>query len=200
MEDPPLSPLTHEPGQERHQGWDYLSAPHLWKLMDVWQVVIASGWNNDGCKYPSVLIYCVIYRLVCWAKVNTQQLSLHDLNFSLLLWNFTLRSYNIYHHCCVYSICCVPQIKLLFWCFTVNAASLTNGRFHTQHYSSAEAWQERSEAKGNDARPIFWFAFIQGTSIDSLPLTELLLSRNFAWTKNKGSRTILSFWRKDALG
>lgn len=150
---------------------------------------------------PVLLIYCIIYRLACWAKVNTQQLSHLNLNFSLLLWNFTLRSHDIYCHCCVYSVCCMPQVNLHFWFFTVNAASLTNGIFHAQHYSFSEEWlEECSEAKESDARPIFWFAFIQSTAIDSLPLTELLVSGNFTWTKNKSSRTIPSFWRKDALG
>lgn len=180
---------------------EILTASHLWKHMDIWQVEIAFCWNSHGWMYSSVLIYCIIYRLTRWAKVNTQQLSHLDLNFSLLLWNFTLHSQDIYCHCCVCSVCCVPQINLQFWFFTVNAASLMNGRFHAQHYSFAEEWlEERSEAKGSNARPIFWFAFIQSTSIDSIPLTELLLSRNFAWTKNKSSRTIPGFWRRDALG
>lgn len=85
VEDPPLSSVLHEPGPERHQGWDYLTASGLRKHMDVWQVVIASYWNSDGWKDASVLIYCIIYRLACWAKENTQQLSHLDLNFCLLL-------------------------------------------------------------------------------------------------------------------
>lgn len=162
MEDPPLSSVIYEPGLERHQVWDYLTASCLWKDMDVWQVVIISCWNNNGWKYASVLIHCIIYRLALWAKVNTQQLSHLDLNFSLLLWNFTLCSHEIYHHCCVYSVCCVPRINLQFWFFTLNATSVTNGSFYTQHYSFAEEWlEEHSEAKGSDASPIFWFAFIQ---------------------------------------
>lgn len=171
------------------------------KHMYLREAVISPCWNSNVCKYANILTYFIIYRLACWAKVNTQQLSHLHLNFSLLLGNFTLLSHGIYHHCCVYSVCCVPQINLQFWFFTVNAALLTNGSFHTQHYSCWEEWlEERFEAKGRDARPIFWSAFIQSTSIDSLLLTELLLSGNFAWTKNKSSRSISSFWRKDALG
>lgn len=122
-------------------------------------------------SYASVLIHCIIDRLACWAKVNAQQRSHLSLNFSLLLWNLTLCSHGICHYCCVYSVCCVLQINLQFWVFTVNTASLMNGRSHAQHYSFSEEWlEELSKAKGSNARPIsdlrlFW----------ALPLTPLHL-------------------------
>lgn len=137
-----MSSVIHEPDLERHWGWNYLTAPRLGKHMYLRQVVIPPCWNSNSCKYASILTYFIIYRLACWAKVNTQQLSHLHLNFSLLLGNFALLSHDIYHHCCVYSVCCVPQINLQFWFFTVDAASLTNGSFHTQHYSCLEEWLE----------------------------------------------------------
>lgn len=158
---------------------------------NTWQVVIASCWNSDGWKHASVLIHYIIYSLARWAKVNTQQLRHLGLNFCLLPWNFIFCSHSIYHHCSVYLVCCVPRINLQFCFFTVKTVSLTNVSFHTQHYSFSEEWlEESSEAKRSKARPIFWFAFIQ--RIDSFPL-EKLLSENFAWTKNKSSRTTPSF-------
>lgn len=195
----PSSLLSHP--WTRRRGWDYLGASCLWKHTDVWQVVVASCWNSDGWQRAGVSIHRSIYRLARQAKVNARPPGHLNLNSSLLLWNFPWRSHDISRHRCVYSAHRAPQINLQFWLFTVDAALVTNGRLRAQHYSFAEeCLEECSEAKGSDARPIFWFAFIQSTSTDSLPLTELLLSGNFARTKNKTSSTIPSFWRKDALG
>lgn len=169
-----FSSAFSQPGPERPWGWCHLVALGLCKHMDICQAVTAFCWNSKGWKYASVLIHYIIYRLVCWAKVNAQQPSHLSLNFSLLLRNFTLCSHGIYHYCCVCSVCSVLQINLQFWVFTVNMASLMNGRAHAQHYSFPEEWlEDRSKAKGSHARPIsdlllFW----------ALPLTLLHL-RNY---------------------
>lgn len=165
-----FSSVFSQPGPERPWGWCHLMAFGLCKHVDICQDVTAFCWKSNGWKYASVLIHCVI-DIACWAKVNAQQPSHLSLNFSFLLRNFPLCSHGIFHHCCVCSVCFVLQMNLQFWVFTVNTASLMNGRSHAQHYSFSEEWlEELSKDKGSDARPIsdlllFW----------ALPLTPLHL-------------------------
>lgn len=166
-----FSSAFSQPGPERPWGWCPLMALGLCKHVDICQDVTAYSWNSSGWKSASVWAHCIIYRPACWAMVNAQQQNHLGLNFSLLLRNFTLRSHGIYHYCWVYSVCSVLQINPQFWAFTVNTASLMNGRSHAQHYSFSEEWlEELSKARGIDARPISDLLLLW-----ALPLTPLHL-------------------------